>query len=145
MKSYWLAGGVASAVLLTVYFSFVTFISGSRFALAQFSEFWYFILGLAAGFGVQVGLYRYLKQLVNKGSGSRGVVAVSGTTSTVAMISCCTHYLVNLIPFLGVAGFITLIAQYQIELFWIGLIVNAAGIGYIWQKIRKVKTLSVSP
>ena len=65
------------------------------------------------------------------------VVAVSGTTSTAAMVSCCAHYLANIAPLLGVAGFLTVVAQYQIELFWVGLAFNAAGILYVSSKVIK--------
>jgi hypothetical protein len=36
---------------------------------------------------VQFGLYTYLKQLVSPASAGKRIVAVSGTTSTAAMIS----------------------------------------------------------
>ena len=41
------------------------------------------------------------------------------------MISCCAHYLANIMPAVGAAGIITLVAQYQIQLFWFGLASNA--------------------
>ena len=50
------------------------------------------------GFGIQIGLNFYLRNLI-KGMHNEGkVVSVIGTTSTVAMISCCTHYLANFLP-----------------------------------------------
>jgi Cu+-exporting ATPase len=63
------------------------------------------------------------------------VVAVSGTTSTAAMISCCAHYLTNILPVVGAAGVVALVAQYQIELFWFGLACNAAGILYMTTRV----------
>ncbi len=51
------------------------------------------------------------------------------------MVSCCTHYLANLLPIVGAAGLVTLATQYQVELFWIGLAFNAAGIAYIGTKV----------
>ncbi|MFA5799586.1 MAG: hypothetical protein WC840_01340 [Candidatus Peribacteraceae bacterium] len=129
-------GFIGTTALLAVYFTIVSLISGWSFALSQFSQFWYFILGLAAGFGVQIGLYSYLKDSIRQNV-PKGVVAVSGTTSTVAMISCCAHYLANLLPVIGISGVLAIIGQYQIELFWFGLIANAAGIGYIASRILK--------
>lgn len=129
-------GFIGTTALLAVYFAIVSLISGWSFALSQFSQFWYFILGLAAGFGVQISLYSYLKDSIRQ-SAPKGMVAVTGTTSTVAMISCCAHYLANLLPVIGVSGVIALIGQYQIGLFWFGLIANAAGIGYIASRILK--------
>ena len=130
-------GLIASLVLLTVYFLLVSLISGPIFALSQFTKYWYFILGLAAGFGVQVFLYSKLRQLVQ--GGAKGVVAVTGTTSTVAMVSCCSHYLVNILPLLGTVGILTVISQYQIELFWVGLTANFLGILYLVSRLKKIK------
>ncbi|MBI5438140.1 MAG: hypothetical protein HY936_04205, partial [Nitrosomonadales bacterium] len=53
-------------LLLAIYFGVVSLISGMDFALGQFATFWYFIVLLALGFGVQVGLYTYLKNLVGQ-------------------------------------------------------------------------------
>ncbi|MBI2031715.1 MAG: hypothetical protein HYT08_03815 [Candidatus Levybacteria bacterium] len=134
-----LKGSTASVILLLVYFSVTSFVSGWEFSLSQFSEFWYFIVTLSFGFGAQLGLYTYLKKLINKESGSRKILTVSGTTSTVAMISCCSHYLVNILPFIGITGFLTVISQYQIQFFWVGLIFNLLGILYITNKILNIK------
>ena len=87
------------------------------------------------GFGIQIALYQHIKSLVHGGQGMGKVVGVSGTTSTAAMISCCVHYLVNLIPVLGVTGLVTFVAQYQVELFWVGLTFNIFGIGYMASRI----------
>lgn len=130
-------GMAAFVLMLTVFFGVVSLVSGWAFTLEQFSEFWYFIIALALGFGVQVGLYTSLRQLVGAQKMSGKMVAASGTTSTAAMISCCAHYLVNILPVLGVTGFITLVAQYQVELFWLGLAFNLAGILYIGPKVIK--------
>lgn len=130
-----LAGAGAAAALLGLYFGSLTLLSGSSFTLEQFSTYPYFILALAAGFGIQVGLFVHLKALV-QGARKQGVVlATSGTTSTAAMVSCCTHYLANLAPIIGAAGLVTFAMQYQIELFWVGLAFNAAGILYIASKV----------
>ena len=132
-------GIAAAAALLGVYFTIVGAISGRAFAASQFLEFWYFIITLAVGFGVQVGLYARLREMARGRAGSKKIVAVSGATSTAAMISCCAHYLANLIPLIGVSGAIALIGQYQVELFWVGLLMNAIGVVYI---IRSIKSFS---
>jgi len=128
-------GAGALVSLLTVYFGVVSLISGMNFAIEQFGKFWYFIVPLALGFGIQVGLYIYLKNLVGQHGASGKVVAVSGTTSTAAMVSCCAHYLTNILPILGVTGFLALVAEYQIELFWLGLAFNVVGVIYISSKV----------
>ena len=107
--------------------------------MEQFKRYWYFITALSAGFGTQIALYSYLRALVKEQSISRGVVVASGTTSVIAMVSCCAHYLVNILPIIGITGVALLISQLQIELFWLGLILNLIGIVYIGRNITKFK------
>jgi P-type Cu+ transporter len=130
-------GTLALIFMLAIYFGVVSLISGRSFAVEHFEKFWYFIVTLALGFGIQVGLYTYLRNLVGQQGMSGKVVAASGTTSAAAMVSCCAHYLVNILPILGVTGLLMLVAQYQIELFWLGLAFNLAGILYIVPKVVK--------
>ena len=135
-------GALDSAALLGVYFSILTLVSGWSFAQSQFASYWYFVVSLAVGFGVQVALYQYIKRLVHSGRGMGKVIGVSGTTSTAAMISCCAHYLVKLVPVLGVTGPVTFAAQYQVEFFWVGLAFNLFGIGYMLNRIIQLKKQS---
>ena len=137
-----LYGMLASGILLFIYFVVVSVISGAAFARTQFSQFWYFLISLSIGFGIQIGLYMYLtriiRQNIHPSSRSTQVVAVTGTTSTVAMVSCCAHYLVNILPILGITGILTVVSQYQIQLFWVGILSNGLGIVYMVNRIRKV-------
>jgi len=134
-----LNGILASAALLGMYFVVLTLVSGWDFAKDQFSAFWYFIISLSAGFGLQIGLYTHLRNLVKGHHGEGKILGVTGTTSTATMISCCAHYLVNLLPILGAVGIVTFVAQYQVELFWVGILFNLGGILYIASRIIKFK------
>ncbi|MEK7219170.1 MAG: hypothetical protein AAB687_00655 [Patescibacteria group bacterium] len=134
-----LYGILGSSILLGIYFAILTLVSGWSFAQNQFATYWYFIISLVVGFGIQIALYQYIKGLVHSGRGMGKVVGVSGTTSTVAMISCCAHYLVNLVPILGVTGLVSFVAQYQVKLFWVGIFFNVAGIVYMVSRIIKFK------
>lgn len=129
------SGATAFFALLAIYVGVLSLVSGWSFTVSQFAEFWPYIVTLAFGFGVQVGLYFYLKQLSEHRHQAHCVVAASGTTSTVAMLACCTHYLTNILPLLGTVSLVSLVAQYQIQLFWIGLAFNAAGLVYIGYQV----------
>src|SRR3989344_5601268 len=96
-------GTLASVFLLAIAVAAMSLISGVDFAVGQLRAYGYYIGMLVVGFGVQVGLYVYLKQSI-QGTGAGKIVGITGTTSTAAMISCCAHYLVNILPLLGVAG-----------------------------------------
>ena len=130
-------GAIAFALMLAIYFGILTLVSGWTFTLRQFAEFWYYILPLAAGFGLQVGLFVRLRQLVSMSRHTGTVVAASGATSTAAMISCCAHYLASAAPLLGATGLVAFAAQFQVELFWVGLLFNVAGIAYMGDKVLK--------
>ena len=129
------AGMIATAVMLAAYFGVLTSISGWSFTATEFARYWYYILPLVAGFGLQIGLYAALKQQLAQHHAGGKMVAASGTTSTAAMLSCCTHYLTNILPVIGATGAVTLVAHYQVELFWLGLAFNAAGILYIGNRL----------
>jgi Cu+-exporting ATPase len=128
------SGLLAFGLILAAYFTILTLVSGWDFTLEQFAEFRYFVLALAAGFGLQIGLYSHLRRVTRHGGASGSVAAVSGGTSTAAMISCCTHYLANVVPVLGATGIVALVAQYQVQLFWVGLALNLGGVVYIGRK-----------
>ena len=134
-----LYGTLASVILLGVYFTVLTLVSGWSFAQSQFTNYSHIIISFVLGFGIQIAMYQYIKNLVHSGQGMGKVVGMSGTTSTAAMISCCTHYLVNLVPILGITGLATFVAQYQIKIFWVGLAFNIFGIVFISNKIIQFK------
>lgn len=128
------SGMIASVILLVFYFGVLTLVSGWEFTVEQFTEFWPFVIALAVGFGIQVGLFVYLRRAVHAADSGR-VMAATGTTSGAAMVSCCTHYLVNLLPALGATGLVSFVAQYQTQLFWFGIAANLAGIAYIGRRV----------
>ncbi|HSQ82689.1 MAG TPA: hypothetical protein VLU54_16415 [Casimicrobiaceae bacterium] len=136
---FWLGplvwGAVAFTALMAIYFGVLTLVSGWSFTLGQFTQYWYYIVPLGVGFALQVGLFVRLRELVAGAAGTKTVMATSGTTSAAAMVSCCTHYLVNLASILGAAGLVTFVSQYQVQFFWVGLAFNAAGLAYIGRRL----------
>jgi len=130
-------GVAAFAAMLGVYFGALTLVSGREFTASQFSQYWFYIVPLAAGFGLQVALYTELRRLLQEASAGRGMLAATGTTSTAAMVSCCAHYLANVVPVLGATGLVTFAAQYQVEFFWIGIVLNMAGVAFIGSRLWK--------
>ncbi len=128
-------GVLGSSILLALFFALLSLISGWAETLRQFSSYWPYLLTLAIGFGLQISCFVRLRDVTRHQGAGGAVVAVSGGTSTAAMISCCTHYLVNVLPVIGATGFVALVAQYQIELFWVGIAFNLAGLAYIGHKL----------
>lgn len=63
-----LIGFLGAAALLAIFFTVSSLISSFEFAKQQFSQYWYYIIALAIGFGIQVGLYSFLRQLIKEKS-----------------------------------------------------------------------------
>jgi len=128
------AGALGSALILTFYFTILTLVSGWRFTIEQFVEWRPFVLALSIGFGVQIALFAYLRRAFHTAASGK-VVTATGATSTAAMVSCCAHYLVNLLPVLGATGLVSFVALYQADLFWLGIASNLAGIAYLGSRV----------
>ena len=134
-----LLGALGTSALLAVYFVVLSQISGWAYTKTQFFADWYWIVALAGGFGVQVALFSYARAL-HRTRMSGKMLGITGTTSGGAMLACCTHYLVNILPILGVTGLMTFIGQYQTELFAVGVLFNFAGITYLIKSLRDVNS-----
>lgn len=133
------AGAVAAVALLAIYFAVLVAVSGWVFTGREFAKYWYYVLPLAAGFGIQVGLFVRLRQVVAEARHAGTVVAASGTASTAAMVSCCAHYLASAAPVLGATGLVAFAAQFQVELFWLGLAMNLVGIAFMGSRLAKAR------
>lgn len=130
-------GLLASAGMLALYFGLISLLSGWNYALFQWRNYWPFVTVLALGFGLQMFLFQYLRD--RRCEVTSGAVAASGVSGTVAMVACCAHHLVDFVPFLGLAGLATLVSASQIQVFWIGIAFNLAGVVYLGREVLKLR------
>ena len=79
-------GALAAIAMLGAYLAIISALSGWDFVVLQFSEFWPYLIALSVGFGTQIGLYFYLKQLTAKRHLVHCAIATSGTTSGAVML-----------------------------------------------------------
>ena len=87
---------------------------------------------LAAGFGVQIGLYKYVRIVLKKKKDSLlGGVSASGGVSTLSMLACCAHHIADVLPFLGLSAAAVFLAQFYIPFILLGIFTNLAGIAFI--------------
>lgn len=96
---------------------------------------WYFVLPLVLGFAIQVGFFRAINLKAKHG---RATVAASGGVSTTAMIVCCMHNFVTLLPILGLSGVAVFFATYQNYVFSFSILFVVSGIVYMWQEYKKI-------
>lgn len=123
-------GILGAGALLAVFFAVVTLSNGSfSSAVDEGKKIWYWIALLAGGFGLQLGLFVYLKHVVQEHmAGATAEVAAAGTVSTGSMVACCSHAMVNLLPILGISAAATLLARYQLPLLLLGVFSNLVGL-----------------
>lgn len=107
-----------------------------QFPLKQFWVLRYWMTALVLGFGIQVGLFHYLRAKRKNVEGAS--VAAGAGVSGGAMVACCVHHLTEIIPILGLSG-LSFIAGYQRELLILGVLTNAVGISLMIKRMRQAK------
>jgi len=132
--------GIAGVIILTAaYWSVLYFTTSDAYhPLQQFLDFKYWLIPLLAGFGIQTGLFWFLR-LQNKSTGaiSKSAIATGAGTSTIAMVACCAHHLVDFLPLLGFSAAALFLTQYQTYFFLLGIVSNIGGILFMSYRIRK--------
>jgi hypothetical protein len=109
------------------------------------SEDKYFIAAISAGFGLQMGLYAYLRRSLRDRQAARSptALAASGTgTSTASMVACCAHHVADVMPLIGLSGAAVFLAQYKVPFMALGLAMNGVGIGVTLRTLWKHRRVS---
>ena len=134
------AGATASVAIFAVYLGIVALAQGWTQAIELLGEDWYLVTPITLSFGVQVGLYTYLRRIIRDRSRATGAITgASGGTSTMAMVACCAHRVADLLPFLGLSAAAGFLAAYKTPFMIIGLAVSLAGIFLISRRIIRYR------
>ncbi len=130
-----LAGGIS---ILILYFGILSFANSFDHALMVFRNLWYWMILLTAGFGIQAGLYTYIRQtLKERTRGATVEVAAAGGISTGSMVACCAHHLTDVLPLLGLSAAAMFLTHYQIPFILLGVASNLVGITLMLNLIKK--------
>lgn len=134
-----LAYGILSGIgILALYILILTMFQSYGFAIYEFKRLWVWLVPLSAGFGAQIGLYNSIKHDATIKAG----VSTSGTISGGSMLVCCSHYLLSIIPIIGITGLSTLtlfLMAYQKAFFSIGIASSILGITLMLRHKMKIK------
>jgi hypothetical protein len=133
-------GITAAMSLLFIYFLIVSLAESFIHAIDQFRELWYWIALLVAGFGIQAGLYSYIREVlkVRKSSGAAtSSMAAAGGISTTSMVACCAHHVTDVLPILGLSAAVVFLNQYQTLFIVVGVLSNLIGITLMLKIIQK--------
>ncbi len=129
-------GLLASFALLALYGGTMTALSGLQAAIEQFQALWFLMLPLAAGFGVQVGLYTKIKAAIR--DKANAALATGGTSAGVSMLACCAHHATDVLPLVGLSGISIFLTRYQIPLLVVSLTINGMGIYSMLRHLQKL-------
>jgi hypothetical protein len=133
-----LTGTIGAFALFTLYLTIVTLAQGWEHAIELFGQDAWLVIPIMTGFGVQIGLYTYLRGVLRLGSrSSKMMMGAGGGTSTAAMVACCAHHVADLLPLLGLSAAASFLSAYKIPFMLIGLAMNVLGIVVIVRAIRK--------
>jgi hypothetical protein len=135
MRRPMLVGSLAGLGLLAFYLGTIALAEDTRHAWQQLQRDRWFVAALTLGFGTQMALWSVLRRLHARSMAS-GMVASTGT-STVAMLACCAHHLVDVLPILGLSGAAVVLTAYQAPLLWAGLGLNALSVLWLLRQLRR--------
>lgn len=136
MKRIVLIGVGAGLLLIAFYMGVLTLAQGFDHALEQSANLWYWILTLAVGFGVQSGLFFFIRQSLKKRAATASVAA-SGGVSAGSMTACCAHHLSDVLTLLGLSGLSAFLVNYQLLFIVIGVVANLVGITIMLETIQR--------
>ena len=132
-------GVVAATALLGLYLGIIGLAQGVEHAFEQLATDAVFVGLIAAGFGTQIALFTELRTVDRQHRASAAVTAVGTGTSTVAMLACCAHHLVDLLPLLGLSAAAVFLNAYKTPLFVVGIGMNVIGIVVIARQLQRAR------
>lgn len=132
-------GAVAAGVLLLVYLAVISLAQGVEHALAQLLADSVFVGPIVAGFGTQVALFAELRVVDRIHRASAAVTAGATGTSAAAMLACCAHHLVDLLPILGLSAAAVFLNAYRTPLFLLGIGMNVVGIIIVARQLQRAR------
>ena len=133
------AGAVAAATLRSVYLTIIGLAQGIGHAFEQLAADAPFVGLIAIGFGTQIGLFVELRTLDRRHRAATGITATGTGTSAAAMLACCAHHLVDLLPLVGLSAAAVFLNVYKTPLFLVAIAMNVIGVVVIAHQLRRAR------
>ena len=132
-------GIVGSSALLAVYLGLISVAQGVAHALDQLAADAVFVGPIAAGFGIQIALFVELRAVDRRHRTAAAVTAAGTGTSAAAMLACCAHHLVDLLPLVGLSAAAVFLNAYKTPLLLLGIAMNVVGIVVIARRLERAR------
>lgn len=127
--------GIAILAIALFNFAILYYLGFPQMALFQIKKYLPLLILLIGGFGFQIGLYTYLK---HKEAICTITSMAGGGVSGISMILCCSHYAVNILPFVSLST-ANLLTEYTFYILLFGVLANATGIIFMLSKLKKIE------
>ncbi len=139
-----LVGVIGALALIGLYLGIIAGTQSPGHALEQLAQDRLWVGLVALGFGAQVGLYAYLRLIVQalKLAGATAITGLGTGASTLGMLACCAHHATDFAPLVvlmgsaGLSGAVSLLMDWKYPLIALGLAVNLVGIVFTLRAIR---------
>ena len=143
-RSY-LWGISASLFLLAVYFLTLTISNSLLHAIEELKVLGVWIALLTVGFGIQTGLFVYVRGALKARATAQATasMAATGSMSATTMVACCMHHVADILPILGISAASLLFIKYQSFFLAIGVASNLLGITLMLRLIQKQELFEV--
>ena len=138
------AGLTGATALLGLYLGIISLAQGIDHAFEQLATDAIFVGLMAAGFGTQVALFVELRTVDRRHRTAAAVTAAGTGTSAAAMLACCAHHLVDLLPFVGLSAAAVFLNAYKTPLFVVGIGMNLIGIVVISRQLLRARRACAS-
>ena len=125
---------LAVLIVVAVNLIILALLNFPSMALFQLKKYIWLLILLVLGFGVQIGLFTYLK---HKSIVCSVTAMAGGGVSAISMILCCSHYLINILPFISLS-FANFLTRYTFWILMFGIASNIAGIVFMLYKIKSM-------
>src|SRR6266511_5163792 len=121
-----------SSLIAAVYFGILTWAQGWQSTLSIFLPNRWYVITIWISFGIQAALYSILRFRLFIPTTSRvptvALMGTSGGTSVTAMVACCLHHVMDVLPVLGLSAAATFLTRYQRPFMLVGLGMNIIGV-----------------
>ena len=132
-------GALAALALLATDLGIISLAQGPGHAVDQLASDARFVGLISAGFGTQIALFVELRRIDRRHRAGAAVTAASTGTSGAAMLACCAHHVVDLLPLVGLSAAAVFLDAYRTPLLLLGLAMNALGIVVIGRQLRRAR------
>ena len=126
-------GIIGILLIIILNFAIIASLGFPMMAVAQIKKYLLLLILLIVGFGFQIGLFTYLR---HKNMIECATTVASGGISSTSMVLCCSHYLIAVLPFIGISALASL-SRYTFWFIIIGILSNIIGISIMLYKTKK--------